>query len=171
MTSKNRNFILVVSALFLLLPTLSLAEENMPATTESMPAASESMPATTESMPAAKSKVDSMQPMAADFSVGRLVIAGAVENREPMDVAATFPASTPKVYAFLEAKDIKADTQATIVWRCNGEEMAQVPLRLKAGNRWRTWSSKQIGGRTGDWTVAVQAADGMVLKEATFKVE
>ena len=38
------------------------------------------------------------------FSVARLVVAGSIEEREPVGVVNAYSASTEKVYCFLEAR-------------------------------------------------------------------
>jgi len=49
------------------------------------------------------------------FTVARMVVAEGVEDREPVGVSETFPASTERVYCFLEATNIADDTEVTFV--------------------------------------------------------
>jgi hypothetical protein len=112
-----------------------------------------------------------MEGVSAPFSIARLVIAGSVENLEPVGVVDAFAASTEKVYCFLEAKQIKEDTTVRFVWYHGETKTAVVDLPLKKGARWRTYSSKKLGGRTGDWRVEVQDAEGHVLEAVGFAVE
>jgi hypothetical protein len=105
------------------------------------------------------------------FTVKRLVVGTGVENSEPVGVAETFPASTEKVYCFLEAADIAKDTEVSFVWSNGGKEMLITTLPLKAGPRWRTYANKNLGGLKGDWTVEIKGSDGKVLKDVKFKVE
>lgn len=105
------------------------------------------------------------------FSISRFLIAGGIENREPVGVANAFPASTEKVYCFLEAGNITEDTKVRFVWYHGDENVAEVELMLGKGPKWRTYASKKLGGRTGAWKVELQDADGNVLDSAAFTVE
>lgn len=105
------------------------------------------------------------------FSVVRLLTAAGVADREPVDIADTFPASVEHVVCFLEADDIATDTTAVFVWYLQDVEMARVPVPVKAGKRWRTWSSKTIAGRSGSWRVDLEDNAGQVLKSVRFTVQ
>jgi hypothetical protein len=105
------------------------------------------------------------------FTVARLVVGTGVENREPTGVAETFPASTEKVYCYVEATNIAKDTEVSLVWSLGGKEMWKMSLALKAGPRWRTNASKTIKGLKGDWKVELKDAAGNPVKEVKFKVE
>jgi len=105
------------------------------------------------------------------FHVNRFVVAGSVENLEPVGIVDAFAASTEKVYCFLEATRIKEDTTVRFVWYHGETKTAEIDLTLRKGPRWRTYSSKQLGGRTGDWRVELQNADGKVLEVIGFTVE
>ena len=105
------------------------------------------------------------------FQIARLVIAGSVDNLEPVGVVDAFAASTEKVYCFLEAHQIRDDTTASFVWFHGETRVAAVDLPLRKGARWRTYSSKKLGGRTGDWRVEIHDAAGNVLEVVGFTVE
>ena len=105
------------------------------------------------------------------FSIERLVIAGSIDEREPVGVVDTYSASTKKIYCFLEAGDISADTTVSFVWYFGETEMGSVELSLREGSRWRTWSSKTLYGNAGDWKVELQDENGAVLETVTFTVE
>lgn len=107
----------------------------------------------------------------AGFTIARMVTAEDVVDREPVGEATTFPASIGTVYCFLEARDIAQDTEVAFVWYYDGQEVALVTLLLKEGARWRTYSSKLIAGRTGQWTVALKDANGETLETVSFTVE
>jgi hypothetical protein len=98
-------------------------------------------------------------------------IAGSVENREPVGIAASFPATLEKVYCYLEFKDVPQDTTITYVWTLGQNEIGKVTQQVKKSWRWRTWANKSLGGMKGDWKVDVLDESGAVLKSATFKVE
>ncbi len=114
---------------------------------------------------------ESIQESAPAFTVGRLVIAGSIEDREPVGIVNVFASATEKVYCFLEAQDIAEDTSVTFVWYFGEKEMAKVELPLSQGSRWRTYSSKRLAGLKGDWKVELQDAAGAVLQTVEFKVE
>jgi hypothetical protein len=108
---------------------------------------------------------------AAAFAVKRLVVGTGVENGEPVGVAETFPASTEKVYCFLEATDIAKDTEVSFVWFNGDKELSKFSVSLKMGPRWRTNAYKNLRGLKGDWKVEIRDSDGKVVKDVKFKVE
>ncbi len=107
----------------------------------------------------------------ASFSIARLDICADVQDREPVHAANAFTADTVMVYCFLEARDIAEDTTISFVWFHGDDEVARVPVRLVQSSRWRTYSSKKLGGRIGAWRVEVQDAQNIVIGTADFSVE
>jgi hypothetical protein len=105
------------------------------------------------------------------FSIERLVIAGSIEDREPVGTVDTYSVSTKKIYCFLEAGDISADTTVSFVWYFGETEMGSVELPLREGSRWRTWSSKTLYGNAGSWKVELRDENGAVLDTVEFTVE
>lgn len=103
--------------------------------------------------------------------IDRIVVSESMENREPIGAAEIFAASVGKVYCFIEAKNISEDTPISFVWYFHGNQMAKVDMTVKKGDRWRTYSSKNLGGLKGDWKVEIQDQNGAILKLADFKVE
>jgi hypothetical protein len=106
-----------------------------------------------------------------EFTVARLVVGTGVENREPVGVAETFPATTEKVYCFLEATEISKDTEVSFVWFMGDKEMLKTNLPLTMGPKWRTFANKNVGGMKGDWKVEIRDSGGKLVKEVKFKVE
>jgi hypothetical protein len=106
-----------------------------------------------------------------EFTIARLVIGTGVENREPVGVAETFPATTEKVYCFLEATEILKDTEVSFVWFHGEKEMLKTNLPLQTGPKWRTFADKNVGGMKGDWKVEVRDVKGTLVKDIKFKVE
>ena len=106
-----------------------------------------------------------------EFTIARLVIGTGVENREPMGVAETFPATTEKVYCFLEATEILKDTEVSFVWFHGEKEMLKTNLPLQTGPKWRTFADKNIGGMKGDWKLEIRDVKGNLVKDIKFKVE
>jgi hypothetical protein len=151
-------FILCLASALCLSAGIVLAQQS-PA-----PAPAPAAPAT----PAPEAKVAAP---AASLNIARMEIAGSVENHQPVGIAATFPASTEKVFCYVEFKDVPKDTNITYVWTLGPNEMGKVTQQVKKSSRWRTWASKTLGGMKGDWKVDVLDESGAVLKSATFKVE
>jgi hypothetical protein len=118
-----------------------------------------------------KAKPEGATKETAPFTIKRLVVGTGVENGEPVGVAETFPASTEKVYCFLEAGDIAKDTEATFVWFNGEKEMLKFSVPLKMGPRWRTYANKNLRELKGDWKVEIRDPDGKVVKDTKFKVE
>ncbi len=103
--------------------------------------------------------------------IERMVIATSVENREPQGVAEVFPATTEKVYCFIEARNIAQDSQVVLVWYHGNNEMLRTPLNLRQGFRWRTYAYKNLHGMKGEWRVDLLDSEGKLLKSVSFKVE
>jgi hypothetical protein len=99
-----------------------------------------------------------------EFTIARLVVGTGVENKEPVGVAETFPATTEKVYCFVEATEIPKDTEISFVWLYGEKEMLKTNLPLQAGPKWRTFANKNTGGLKGDWKVEIRDSDGKVVK-------
>ena len=118
-----------------------------------------------------KAKEEGAPKETAPFAVKRLVIGTGVENGEPVGVAETFPASTEKVYCFLEATDIASDSEVSFVWFNGEKEMSSFSVPLKTGPRWRTYAYKNLRETKGDWKVEIRDSEGKVVKDVKFKVE
>ncbi len=108
---------------------------------------------------------------AAPFTIARLVLCTGLENREPVGAAETFPASAGKVYCFIEARDVAAESTLTVAWKRGGKEISRTELTLKAGARWRTHAFKTIAGMPGAWEVALLDSAGKEIQTASFRVE
>ncbi len=105
------------------------------------------------------------------FTIARAVVGTGVENGEPVGAAEAFPASTEKVYCFVEATNITKDTEISFIWFYGDKEMLKFNLPLKAGSKWRTFANKNLRGMKGDWKVEIKDADGKLSKDVKFKVE
>ena len=105
------------------------------------------------------------------FRIERFVVAGSIENREPVDILNAVSSSTEKIYCFLEARGITEDTAVSLVWYHGGNKMATVELAIHKGPRWRTYSSKELKGLRGDWKVELRDVNGSVLETVAFSVE
>ncbi len=105
------------------------------------------------------------------FTIKRMVIASGIENREPVEVAETFPVSTEKVYCFIEASDIKDDTEATFVWYYKGKKIYEFSLPLQKGAKWRTFAYKNLRGQVGEWKAEIRDSAGNSIHSISFEVE
>jgi hypothetical protein len=118
-----------------------------------------------------KGKQEGISKVMAAFTIQRLVVGTGVDKGEPVGVAETFPASTEKVYCFLEATNIAKDTEVSFVWFYGQKEMLKTTLPIKAGAKWRTYANKNLRGLKEEWKVEIKDPDGKVLKDVKFKVE
>ena len=107
----------------------------------------------------------------AAFKVARLVTCENVQDRTPVNVTEVFPAGTETVYCFLEARDIAQPTEVKMVWYHGEQEVAQVPLAIGQGPRWRTFASKEMMGMKGDWKVYLVDAADNTLASVQFVLE
>jgi len=110
---------------------------------------------------------DDVQP---GFTVARLVLSRDIEAREPIGITYVFTPADGQAYCFLEATEITKNTQASFVWYYNDIETARIELPIRKGTRWRTYSSKKFGVRTGQWRIDLVDADGNVLESLPFEV-
>lgn len=104
------------------------------------------------------------------LEVSRLVLSKEIIEREPAGVARSFPLAVGKVYCFLEVLDVREDTGVVFVWYYKGEETARVEVPLRKSTRWRTYSSKRLGQRSGKWKVELQDLAGSIIKTVDFEV-
>ena len=118
-----------------------------------------------------KGKPQAAPQEAAAFTVVRLVVGTGIDQREPVGVAESFPASTEKVFCFLEATSIAKDTEISFVWIYNQKEMLKTTMTMKAGAKWRTNANKNLRGLKGEWIVEIRDSAGNVIKDTKFKVE
>ena len=154
----KRSMIAILVVLLLMVAVTVMAQQ--PAAT---PPAAAPAPAEAAKAPAAAP--------APSVNISRMEVCANVQDRKPVDVAATFPATQEKVYCYLEFKDVKKETTVNVVWTLGPNEMGKVALTIKPYAKFRTWANKSIGGMKGDWKVDVVDSAGAVLKSASFKVQ
>jgi len=104
------------------------------------------------------------------FTLGRFVTCQRIVDREPEGITDSFQEGTIKVYAFLEALDVKNDTPVKIQWLFENKQTAIIELTLGQSKRWRTYSSKRIGIRHGNWEVRLLDSQDNLMKSLTFTV-
>jgi hypothetical protein len=107
----------------------------------------------------------------APFAIQRFLVCQDVQDREPVGISSTFSSTTEKVYAFLEAVDIPAETTADFVWYHGSDELARVTVKVGQAGRWRTYANKNLYGLTGSWRVEIQDAEGSILGTVEFQVQ
>ena len=99
------------------------------------------------------------------------MLATAVEDREPVGVAESFPADVGSIYFHTTLTGEFGETTVEHVWLREGEEMARIRLEVRSP-RWRTWTAKKIPAAwAGSWEVRLLDGDGEVLRTAAFRVE
>lgn len=109
---------------------------------------------------------------AATFSIARMVVCSDVVDKEPvLGKDEIFSLDIGKIYCFLEVREISQDTEIKIVWIHEGVTQATIPLHIKKGWRWRTYSSKKLGNLSGNWMVEVRNAEDKVLDSINFVVQ
>ena len=110
------------------------------------------------------------QPGPGAIEVERAVVATAIENREPVGVADSFPEDVGSVYYHTTLTGEFGETTLEHVWLHDGQEMARVALHVR-GPRWRTWSAKKIPPPwSGPWEVRLVDGGGAVLHSTRFNV-
>jgi len=107
----------------------------------------------------------------AEFTLGRFVTCQRIVDREPVGITETFPDDTVKVYAFIEALDIAKETGIKIEWLFEDKQAAIIELTLGQSKRWRTYSSKRIGIRHGNWEVRLLDSQDNLLRSLAFTVK
>jgi hypothetical protein len=167
-----RKFLVFILVLIITVFTASFAPAETAVEEESSPSQEASgEEVQEESSPSQEASVEGAQEGSLPFTISRFLIAGSVEDREPVGVVNVFASTTEKVYCFLEGRDITKTTIVSAVWFFEEKEVARVDLALKEGSRWRTYSSKKLAGLSGDWKVELQDAKGNILQTSEFKVE
>ncbi len=112
------------------------------------------------------------QTAAGGLSIKRLVVAGAIEQREPVTTQ-TIRADGKPVYAFVELRnDSDSDRNVIVTFeRSDGTKVGRVPLKVPAKQRrWRTWGRTQLIRKTGDWEAVVRTKGGEEIGRVGFKV-
>ena len=103
--------------------------------------------------------------------VGKMVICRQVVDRQPQEIATTFPDTVKTVFCFTHIEGAREETSIKHRWFWKDSLLAEVTLPVRSAS-WRTWSSKRIvKGWRGDWRVEVTDALGKNLKTTTFRIE
>jgi len=104
----------------------------------------------------------------AETGVYRSAFTTAIENKEPVSELDVISSDTPKVYFFTELRGLNGHT-VTHRWEYSGETMAEVSFEV-GGDRWRTWSSKNmLPAWSGVWEVSVLDEGGNIMMQKSFE--
>lgn len=91
-----------------------------------------------------------------------------VQDRQPVEPGAAFPADIGKIYCWSKIKDGQDTTIKHIYYRDN-KEMAAVELQVRTP-MFRAYSTKTILPGTGQWRVDIVDSEGKVLKSLDFTI-
>lgn len=104
----------------------------------------------------------------AETGVYRSTFTTAIENKEPVSELDVIANDVPKVYFFTELRGLNGHT-VTHRWEYSGETMAEVSFEV-GGDRWRTWSSKNmLPAWSGVWEVSVLDEGGNIMMQKSFE--
>lgn len=104
----------------------------------------------------------------AETGVYRSAFTTAIEDKEPVSELDVISNDTAKVYFFTELRGLEGHT-VTHRWEYSGETMAEVSFNI-GGDRWRTWSSKNmLPAWSGVWEVSVLDEGGNIMMQKSFE--
>lgn len=107
----------------------------------------------------------------AAVSVTAQAIAPSVVERNPVAAGGGFDASVGALYAWVQVKNLGAETTISMVWKKDGKTRLTVELPVGHSRGWKTWSKKGISAKDGGaWTVEVHDADGALVQTLAFNV-
>jgi hypothetical protein len=107
-------------------------------------------------------------PALAEMAVSEVVLTSGVTDREPVDNVAAFKIEDGKAFVFARLKNTDAPTKVNFIWYLDDVERARVAMKIGTSERWRTWSSSNIG--PGNWRVDLVDESGTVLAQQSFTV-
>lgn len=100
--------------------------------------------------------------------ISRSVFTTEIKDKEPVSELTAIPTNVTRIYYFTEITGLNGHT-ITHRWEYNGEVMAQVNFAVN-GDRWRTWSSKNmLSAWVGKWQVSVLDEGGNVIEQSEFE--
>jgi hypothetical protein len=106
------------------------------------------------------------------FQVLDAFVGTKVVDRKLRGASDTFPASTEKVFCFVNLYDIPKKTKVTFVWfYLEKPQPEPFVLSLPAEPFWSASAERTVAGKKGDWRVEIRDVDGNKVKEMKFKVE
>jgi len=106
-----------------------------------------------------------------NVSVLKASVGTGVENRIPVGVDTTFPASTQRVYVWSQIEAKQFPTKIRHIYYFNGWKANDITLDVRAST-WRTWSFKTISNDRykGQWRVDITSEGGKILRRLHFEI-
>lgn len=99
----------------------------------------------------------------------KIKIGTAMENREVVGEADSFPVNTPQLVGWSQITGATEPTEITHVWKLNGTEIASVSLKVPS-SPFRTYSRKMLKG-AGTYTLEVKDSSGKVIASKDVEVK
>jgi Protein of unknown function (DUF2914) len=100
--------------------------------------------------------------------ISRSVFTTEIINKEPAADLKQISVDNTRVYFFTEIQGLNGHT-ITHRWKYNGKVMAEVSFQVN-GDRWRTWSSKNmLASWLGKWQVSVLDEGGNLIDQSEFE--
>jgi DUF2914 family protein len=112
------------------------------------------------------------EPQAKSLGVKRLVLAHGIDGHEPQEATSSFRANNDRVYAFVEvSNNTKSEGTIHVVFLPpTGPALAEIPLKVGDGPRFRTWAFTRKVHEAGEWAVVVRDDHGKLLGRQSFTV-
>jgi hypothetical protein len=112
------------------------------------------------------------EPPSKSLGVKRLLLAHGIDGHEPQEPTTSFSPNNDRVYAFVEvANNTKSEGTIHVVFQPpSGPALAEIPLKVGDGPRFRTWAFTRKVHETGEWAVIVRDDHGKLLGRQTFTV-
>jgi hypothetical protein len=106
-----------------------------------------------------------------NVSVLKASVGTGVENRIPVGVDTTFPASTQRVYVWSQIEARQFPTKIRHIYYFNGWKANDIALDVRSST-WRTWSFKTISNDRykGQWRVDITSEGGKILRRLHFEI-
>lgn len=98
-----------------------------------------------------------------------IVVGTGMDGRDVVGAADQFSNETPQLVGWTRVTGAKQPLEIRHVWKCDGKDLSSVPLNVQSSS-FRTYSRKNIFGKSGAWTLEVQDVDGNVLASKSFEV-
>ena len=107
------------------------------------------------------------QKTAPAIKVEKIVTAAGVENREPVNEAASFDKSAGKVYTWTRITSEQVPTKIKHIYYADGKKVFELELSINS-SPYRVWSNKTVW--PGNWKVEVTDEAGTVLSSVEFTI-
>ena len=100
--------------------------------------------------------------------ITRSVFTTKIKNKEPVSELKQVQSDVTRVYYFTEITGLNGHA-ITHRWEYNGQVMAALTFQVN-GDRWRTWSSKNmLASWLGKWQVSVLDEGGNLIEQSEFE--